>query len=56
MSATIEPKHTITDEVDPHAQKPKRRNSWDAKNAIIYDASTQTLSKEKKVNVDISAV
>jgi hypothetical protein len=43
------------DEVETRAEKPRRSNSWEAKNAIIYDASNQTLSKEKKANIDESA-
>jgi hypothetical protein len=56
MAQTIEAKLADSDEGELRAEKPKRRNSWDAKNAIIYDAATQTLSKEKKKNVDTSAV
>lgn len=30
---------------------PKRTKSWEAKNAIIYDASTQTLTKDDRSSV-----
>src|SRR5450432_1390276 len=54
---TTEPKplKISADEAEPRAEKPKRSNSWEAKNAIIYDALNQTLSKEKKANIDESA-
>ena len=49
-----EPKHPQANDVEPHIEKPRRRNSWEAKNAIIYDVSTQTLSKEKRENLNPS--
>lgn len=52
-SVRSEPKQA-NEEAEPRTTKPKRRNSWEAKHAIIYDASTQTLSKEKKENLDLS--
>jgi hypothetical protein len=47
-------KHPDADEAEPRIGKPRRRNSWEAKNAIIYNVSTQTLSKEKKENLNPS--
>jgi hypothetical protein len=44
----------LTDDEDIQPREPKRSNSWETKNAIIYDATKQTLSKEKKVNLNIS--
>lgn len=44
----------LHDDEDSQPQKPRRSNSWENKNAIIYDATTQTLSKQKKANLDIS--
>jgi hypothetical protein len=49
------PSKLPAEEVEPRAEIPRRSNSWEAKNAIIYDASNQTLSKEKKANIDESA-
>jgi hypothetical protein len=44
----------LLDDDDNQPRKPRRSNSWETKNAIIYDASTQTLSKQKKANLNIS--
>jgi hypothetical protein len=53
---TTEPKpsEAPVQEAEPRVEKPKRSNSWEAKNAIIYDASNQTLSKDKKANINES--
>jgi hypothetical protein len=55
LRTELKPSKLPVDEVEPPAEKPRRSNSWEAKNAIIYDASNQTLSKEKKANIDESA-
>ena len=43
----------LADDDDSQPRRPRRSNSWETKNAIIYDATTQTLSKQKKANLNI---
>ena len=40
--------YTIADTPNPIR---RRTNSWEEKNAIVYNVSSQTLTKEKKANV-----
>jgi hypothetical protein len=54
-STDPKPSKVPIEDAEPRAVKPKRSNSWEATNAIIYDASNQTLSKEKKANINESA-
>jgi hypothetical protein len=51
-SKTIVGTHNNPTTANPPNPIRRRTNSWEKKNAIVYDVSSQTLTKEKRANVE----
>ncbi|KAI9649164.1 hypothetical protein NHQ30_001731 [Ciborinia camelliae] len=49
MSGFTETTISTNDSID---RKPKRTNSWETRNAIVYDVSSQTLSKTERKAIE----